>query len=213
MKTILLLFTMLTSALAYSQRDSIAIITPLNAIARTGNLTERDTLKNFWGIPLGCSQTELLEKLKTKGLTSEVKKTSATGARVIIKDFVFARRTYFLAKFSIINNKLYEVALYYTTEQPHIIDDFNDIKEEIDAKYFVGESYSHYKYPYEKGDGHEESAISMGYGELSAYWVFAQNAISLQTEKVTSSNYIRLVYQHSRLIKEAKVESTRESDY
>src|SRR5689334_614639 len=146
---------------SHAQHDSISPAKTLkvNSVS-SGKLTQHDTLKGFWGIPFGCSKTTLIQKLKEKGIATK----DAKGGNLSVSEFEFAGRTYFFALFRIINNKFYQADLFFKTGTPHIADDFQSIKRGIDAKYFEGESYSNFKYPYEKGDEHEETALALGYG-------------------------------------------------
>jgi len=198
-----------------SAAKTIKLTTGLPAISNTINTqTRQDSLKSFWGMPFGSSKDFVIRTMKEKGI---VLKEVVAGNKVTLNtvaDITFSNKTVFVLYLNFINNKFYEALLLYPTETPNIKDDFKKLVRNINEKYFDAEEYENYKYPYKKGDEHEESAISLGYGELNAFWIFKNdNAISLETLKVERNNYLKLTYQDSKLLKEAKAEGIKTSDY
>jgi hypothetical protein len=100
--------------------------------------------------------------------------------------------------FSFYNDKLYTVLAVITVDKGNAFDTYNSIKDDMAAKY--GEptdNIEQYKYPYEKGDGHEETALYANAAKIFCRWVFDSGNyiyISLVYYKPSASNTIGISY-------------------
>ena len=152
--------------------------------------------------------------MKERGIDLIEKNEGKRSSLTTSKNILFSGRDAFFMILKFVNDKFYESHLLFETASPHIQDDFNSMSEELSRKYFKANQYEHYKYPYEKGDGHEESSITMGYGELSAYWIFKEKkGISLKTFKSSKTMYLSLTYQDGLFVDVALEEQIKTSDY
>ncbi len=182
---------------------------PFSSVISSSN---NKNLNSFWGIPFGSPKSVIVEKLKSKGitLTSEIDGNITT---LSSSDVRFGNKKSDLLLIKLINNKFSSASLYYPTDNRNIKSDFNDLFEDLQKKYSIGDKYSEFKYPYKEGDDDEEFALSSGYGELSAYWLFEDASIMAKTLHLKSSNVIKLEYQDNKLVKEAIDDRSKTSDY
>ena len=78
--------------------------------------------------------------------------------------------------------------------------EYDSMKDKINSKYGVGNTYETYDYPYDEGDGHWETAFKIGKGHLSTYWSFDDgNSLSME---LTEELKIRITYQSTELVSE-----------
>jgi hypothetical protein len=95
-----------------------------------------------------------------------------------------------------VDDKLFDVTMYYDEIEGNLQKGFDQLKETIDNKYGIGESYRSFDSPYKDGDGFEMQAISVGKGSISSYWTFKNATLSLE---ISESLGIELCYQESKL--------------
>ncbi len=181
-----------------------------------GQTNVQDSLTGFWGIPFGCSESKAVEILKqkrllpTKGFLSGVKELQT----LTLDDANFGNRKSLSINLLFANNKFCRAKVYYDTDTPHIMDDFESVKKNLEAKYSQTETLSKFKSPYEKGDGHEETALRLGYAELICAWLFNNNSnIILATKNVKSGVYLEVCYQDDKLIGEAITLQNKNNDF
>ena len=133
---------------------------------------------------------------------------------IVFKDGKFAGRKCLFSVFKLHKNQVWEIAIVIDCPlSADLVDKYKEMKKEINEKYFISESdYESYKYPYEKGDGHTETAISIGKASFSCYWVFKKQSITLE---ITKNMNIMITYQDTKLTEEAvnAIEEKNKSDY
>ena len=79
---------------------------------------------------------------------------------------------------------------------------YKEVKTLLSKKYGTPDvNVENYSYPYEAGDGHEETAIKLGKANIGAHWKTNKTTISLQ---ILTTLDIMLLYQANELSKEAK---------
>lgn len=168
------------------------------------------TLDVFFGFRFGCSMDSIKKGMLMKpGCTIDSKNSNET--RLVFDNVKFAGRDASFMSFSFINNKFHTGAVSIAPNlKSQIIDLYNEIKSELNEKYFVTkDDFEIYKSPYEKGDGYYETAIKLGKASFSSYWMFEnpksnkedqKNTISL---KITETLNISIKYQDGILIDEA----------
>ena len=84
------------------------------------------------------------------------------------------------------------------------IEKYEKIREELNQKYYITDKIiEEYKYPYEAGDGHTETAIEMGKAEFMTIWQFKcltnnefNNSIILS---ITNKLKVILIYSEGSL--------------
>ncbi|MCX6200385.1 MAG: hypothetical protein NTY88_14390 [Bacteroidetes bacterium] len=164
-------------------------------VALSQTVTPSDTLKGFWGINFGKTKELATKILSTKSVTI-TEKVNGNITSLNITNAVFSNRKVLLLTMKFVNNKFFEATLNYDTERPNMRGDFESIANILDEKYFKGNRFADFKYPYSEHDEHEETALNMGYGKLESFWTFAnKNAIALETKFFETFSVIVLTYQ------------------
>jgi hypothetical protein len=177
------------------------------------------SIDGFFGMKFGSSVDSIKKAMLSKqGSTIESK--FCTDSRLVFTGLKFAGRNALLMRFSFVNNKFHTGTAAFTSDlESKVVDLYNDIKGEINEKYHQSTSdYEQYKYPYEKGDGHTETAIKLGKASFATYWFFKhpisgnkdyQNSITLE---ISSNLTISITYQDGMLINEA-IEKKKEKNF
>jgi hypothetical protein len=106
--------------------------------------------------------------------------------------------TIFTGKF--VNNKLFEINMYYLVEDEDIQDKYDEICEIISNKYGKGDEKRVFRYPYEDGDEDFVQAVKGGYTDIITFWIFT-NALSVEILKVPA---IKVIYQSDSLYNEVE---------
>lgn len=164
------------------------------------------TLDSFMGIKFGTSRDSVKKIMLSKqGCT--LNKESSGDDFMAFQNVKFAGREALFISFKFVDNKFHTSSVLFTsTLESKAIELYNDIKDELNEKYYKTESdFETYKYPYEKDDGHVETAIKIGKATFSSFWGFKNS----NDENIT--NYISLIisetlsiilsYQDSILLK------------
>lgn len=100
------------------------------------------------------------------------------------------------------SNQLFQGKVIYTPSlEARAMEEYDSFKSKIDSKYGLGERYEFYDYPYEKGDGHWETAFKIGKGTLFSYWM--DNEENIITLKLDEDLNVTLTYQNSSLVEKA----------
>ena len=147
------------------------------------------------GIPFGSPKEKVNEVLIAKG----AKKDLASKA-FLYTGVSFGAYKNCMVIFSFINSKLYQALIMLPSDtEGTTLDRYEELNSELAKKYGKGETFSTFKYPYEKGDGHELTAIKIGKAEYNTYWIKQQGSLSTY---ITKDLYIFIKYQDRTLIKE-----------
>jgi hypothetical protein len=87
---------------------------------------------------------------------------------------------------------------------------YDKITAAISRKYGEGARLERYDYPYEKGDGHWQTAFRLGKGHLMTYWKDENdNTITVELDE---DFYIKVTYQDAKLIEVAIAEQNNKND-
>jgi hypothetical protein len=166
------------------------------------------TLEGFLGVKFGSTIEEATKILSAKP-GFKVNREFSKPDILAFTDAPFAGRKSFLICLAFVNNKFHTgFAIIAPNLESQLIELYNGIKEELNEKYFKTTSdFKSFKYPYEDGDGHEETAIKLGKASFSSFWNFKNpkgtndenNIISLE---ITESMKVKLTYQDGILIHE-----------
>lgn len=173
-----------------------------------------DPITGFMGIEFKSG----LQEVKSKMEKEKFLESTDVGDGVILYknvDFLGRKADIF---FSFYEDKFYRgMAVFYPKNESEYISLYNEIKGYVSKKYGQGKSYESYKYPYEKNDGHTETAIQLGKASFSTYW----GGYLSKIENVSNANSILLMindegksilsYSHGEITK--KEEKLNEDSY
>lgn len=154
--------------------------------------------ESVWGIKFG-TRVDSVKILMAKK-TSQLPKISANNEVLTYQDISFGGRTVSVAKLLFFDKALYGVTFYLFPEKdPQILEFYRSIKKEISDKWGEPETdVESYKYPYEKGDGHELTAIKGGYSTIGCVWKFrelsAENTTILLSIEPDVDIYLSYMY-------------------
>jgi len=162
-----------------------------------------DPIREFYGIKFGFTKELSKSIMKSKGWIIDSEKTGS----IIYKENNFLKRSAnIILKF--VNNEFYEgIAIFSPKLDSGILDLYNSINEDVSLKYGKGESYESYSYPYEKNDGHLETALSLGKANFNTYWSKkSENKLSKKdyniiSTEITENLLVILTYQDAERIK------------
>lgn len=151
-------------ALLFSSGALNAQIKPVSNI-KSASISD-DPIQEFYGIKFGTSKEASKAIMKSKGWVVDSEKAGS----VVYKENTYLKReANIIIKF--VKNEFYEgVVLFYPQIESQILDLYNSIVDDVSLKYGEGDSYESYSYPYEKNDGHLETALSLGKAKFSTYW-------------------------------------------
>jgi len=155
----------------------------------------------FLGLKFGASVEHVKETILAKpGCVLDIE--NSDNENIIFNGLKFAGRETLLIMFRFIDNKFHTAHVFIKPKlESHIIDLYNEIKDEINDKYYITEEdYETYKFPYEKNDNYTETAISLGKASFSSFWKFknrdtSENIYNYITLDITENLDIRVCYQ------------------
>jgi hypothetical protein len=167
---------------SFSQNDSIEI-----------TLSER-TLNAPIGLTFGMST----EKAKAFMLRKNVKLDTKYSKKdkLFYNNVKVGSKTADFITLLFVDNKLFDVTIYYDVTNGRIQETYDLLKETIDNKYAYVAPYRNFDKPYFDGDGYEMQAIKLGKGSISTYWGLKNGTISLVIEQ---SLEISIGYQEINL--------------
>lgn len=131
----------------------------------------QEKLEGGWGLKFGTSQDSAIHQVKLRLDVSPYKQTKDM---IVYKESKFGSDIAYTIRLLFNEGKLYFIlASIIPSSSPQILDDYNRIKQAITEKYFEPTaSAESYRYPFERGDGHEITAIRGGYANIGCYWNF-----------------------------------------
>ena len=159
-------------------------------------------IEGFYGIKFGSTKAQSMETMKAKGAVQDVPLT--TENRVVYKSLTFAGRKSNLAAIYFVDDKLYQGTVFFIANNDNeALKLFDEVVNEIGELYPSQDVFKSFKSPYEEGDGHEVTAIKLGYATYTAFWNTpgsgeSENFVSLE---VTTEMNLKLTYQDGNLIK------------
>jgi hypothetical protein len=164
-------------------------------------------LDGFWGIKFRSSTSFVISEMSKKGYT---KKSIDKDSSIRFYNVVFAGRKADLVVFEFYKGKFYSASVLFKSElESETYNYYKLLKKDLNDKYFVTtRDVEDYKYPYEKGDGHWETALKLGKLDLMARWNFNTEGSEFNfiTLMVLPSFYIGMKYSDGMLYKDASYE-------
>jgi hypothetical protein len=180
-------------------------------------LFDTTTINGCMGLIFGQSKSKVKQIMTSKGGILDTKYSKPD---VLIYDNIkFATRKTSFVACHFTNDKLCECVIYMKADlESNTTNLYNVIKNELNKKYYESDvTFEQYKYPYEKGDGFTENAISLGKATFITYWFensseqFGEN-INFVILEITSDMYIKILYQDAELSKGAKDKEVQEKN-
>ncbi len=159
-------------------------------------------LEGFLGIKFGTSSEDVKDFMFTKP-NCTIDLENSDNNQLFFEGAKFAGREPLFILFKFVDNKFHTACVLIKPKlESQTIDLYNEIKNEVNEKYYkTEEDYETYKYPYEKNDGHTETAIELGKATFSAFWKFNsssdENYIALS---ITEGLHIKINYQDGSLV-------------
>ena len=162
---------------------------------------QTNTLDGFLKSKWGSSRTEVKENNADKGYLYYDGEGSGENVLIVLEaDFAGESDCLIIWKFT--SDKLFEGTVLISPDlEARAMEQYEEMSSKISGKYGTGETYESYDYPYEKDDGHWETAFRLGKGNLDTYWNFDDGNIISMT--LTENLSIKVTYQSSDLVKEA----------
>jgi hypothetical protein len=130
-------------------------------------------LESFLGIPFGTPGDDAKRILEQKPNCS-FDDVNSDNDILFFNGIKFAgRETTFIVLY-LFENKFSKASVFIKPKlEAQTIALYQEIKSEINSKYFISKKdYENYSSPYEKDDGHTETAISLGKASFSCFWSF-----------------------------------------
>ncbi|MFA6201406.1 MAG: hypothetical protein WC679_13475 [Bacteroidales bacterium] len=157
------------------------------------------TLEGFWSIPWKSSISETKMMMEGKGQFTNSTITNALS----YPNIVFAERTGKLSLF-FDSDRFYCSNFTIIPIKNNALKEYTNLKNDLIKKYNKpSKDKEEYLYPYEKGDGHEETAISGNYTKIdSSWWFDDSNAIILSLSSEDYKISITLSYYCGEIMKE-----------
>lgn len=158
------------------------------------------TLSGFWGIPFGSSIEQVKGIMKTKTGTSISEESNSN--LLIYNNGTFAGKDVDLIGLYFFKGKFYKsVVSLIPSSEARVFALYRELKDNLTDKYFIPNTdIETYDYPYEKGDGHEITALKLDKASIAAFWNFENGEISMVISK---SATVSLFYADSELEKQA----------
>jgi hypothetical protein len=172
------------------------------------------TMNGFLGIPFGVSPASVKKALSARAGAKFDQKNSTKDVLIYDDVTVGGRKTSFV-KFQFYKDQFYAAIAYYRpTLEARTIELYDQIKSDINSKYYVSDKdIKSFDYPYEDGDGHEITALRVGKATIVSGWVFPQkdgkeNSIYL---RITDDLFVKLSYYCGVLSDQASREENQQN--
>lgn len=167
-----------------------------------------ESLPGFWGIPWESSMLEVESAMESKGYKVTFKNDNGA----IFKNVTFANRSgdaIFLFK----ENRFSLGGFIFVPPKNQAYESYQSLKKDLVEKYGAPNSDTEqYVYPYSKGDGHTEFAITSNYLKINTGWRFDDNNVILLSMKATEKEKkveINLAYYFGLAAEKAAQESKK----
>ena len=164
-----------------------------------------DTTYCIFGIPFGSDLSFVKSVMIRKGASID---EQVEERLISYKNVKFGGREAKYVFFKFFDDKLFEGRVVFKHDlYSRTLDLYNEIKNDVSLKYGIGRSFESYDYPYEKGDGHWETALKLGKADISTFWSDGDLVtISLEIYEDFS---IDLTYQDNDLVGQAVNDQTK----
>jgi hypothetical protein len=182
------------------------LLIALMLIPFLGICQAKKPIDGFLGIKFGSSRATVLAAMKAKGATVDKENTGADHLDFNNVKLGGRKAVDFLVSF--LDNKAYSAIFMFKAEDdPHAVQYYNGLVNDINAIYGKGTSTLDFKPPYKAGDSDEELAIESGNAEIFTDW--QSGNFSMQA-KITNKFQIVLFYQDDKL--DAQASAKEKSD-
>jgi hypothetical protein len=184
MKFLLLLLIIINVEVVRSQNDSLP------------------ELKGALGLTFGCSKQQANTILTQKGGVMD--KVNSKNDIIIFDKLKFGVRKPEFVSLKFVNNKLYEINIYFSTMESLTQELYNSVRSDIEKKYFEGECYRNFDGIYHDGDGYEMQAVKLGYAKINCFWTNFKNNTSERVIQlgIDVGLLVVLTYQDTKILEE-----------
>lgn len=152
------------------------------------------------GLKYGQSYSRVLQILKNRGGTVSQGSTRELLMMTNIQYGEYAADAIFL---NFHNDSLYRISIFIKPDhESETVDVYESICRNVAHKYGPSTTkVENYKYPYQKGDGHVETAITVGKATLRRYWIFEYEDVDsdMISVGITDSHNIIIAYSYGRI--------------
>jgi len=162
-------------------------------------VAQEDPISEFYGMKFGSTKAQVMAKMTNKGY----KPKNNNPTSLMYEEVKFLNKEVDMI-FKFVDDELFEGIVLFTPDlKSQLIRMYRSISDDVSMKYGKGQDYETYDYPYEKGDGHELTAIRLGKAQFTTFWGMKTmegtdgkepNTISLE---IRPKGYIALTYQDS----------------
>lgn len=172
-------------------------------------------INGFLNIPFGENQQKVIEMMNEKGGILSLENSNHNA--LIFDNIQFAGHPTTLIAINFLKEEFCRAMVFIKASlESRTIDLYKQIKEGINEKYYQTKNdFENYEYPFEKNDGHIETAITLGKAIFSAYWNF-KNEESKEDDyisvKIDENFQIIITYENGQLMK-ALVDSQKQENH
>lgn len=161
-------------------------------------------IDGFLNILFGENKQSTIEKIKDRNGILDLE--NSIDESLVFDNIKFAGRETVFTAFHFVEDKFCRALVFLKANlESKTVDLYKQIKEEITTKYYkTTQDYENYEYPYEKNDGHTETAISLGKATFSSFWKFKNdksNEDDYISIKIDENFHIIIVYENGELMK------------
>lgn len=150
----------------------------------TGLTLSSQELTGFWGLKFGSSISQAENYMATKP-GCVLGPVDGKDDLLMYKGGTFAGKDIDFIALQFYKGAFYSGVVFLTpATEERAIPIYKELKADLTAKYSAPQKdYENYKYPYEKGDGHELTAIKLEKLKLTSLWFFDNASITLSISK------------------------------
>jgi hypothetical protein len=171
------------------------LLIPFLGISQT-----KKPIDGFLGIKFGSTKAAVIAAMKAKGAVLDKENSKANN--LDFNNVKLGRRTTVDFDVAFVDNKAYSAAfMFRAADDPHTVQYYNDLVNDINEIYGKGTSTLDFKAPYKAGDSDEELAIESGNADIFTDW--QSGDFSMQAS-ITNKFQIILLYQDDKLDAQAK---------
>lgn len=165
-------------------------------------------INGFLNISFGENKQSTIEKIKERNGILDL--DNSTDDSLIFDNLKFAGRETIFSAFHFIDDEFCRAMVFLKANlESRTIELYQQIKEEITQKYYItNQDFENYQYPYEKNDGHTETAISMGKASFSSFWRFKNDKATEDdyiSIKIDENFHIIVIYENGRLMNKYEI--------
>jgi hypothetical protein len=161
-------------------------------------------IDGFLNISFGEKKQSTIEKIKDRNGILDLE--NSIDESLVFDNIKFAGRETVFTAFHFVDDKFCRAMVFLKANlESKTVELYQKIKEEITEKYFrTNQDYEIYEYPFQKNDGHLETAISIGKANFSSFWTFKNNQSNQDdyiSMKIDENFHIIIIYENGELMK------------